>query len=133
MINTKAKGSAAERELIKMFWNAGWAAFRAAGSGSTPLPCPDLIAGTHNRKLAIECKSTKDSKKYLTKKEVDELLEFSRRFGCEAWIGIRFDRNKWYFISTEDMKEGISTYGTNIKDLTNKGLLFEELIGKFEY
>ena len=41
----KSKGSKAERDLIHMFWAKGFGAMRAAGSGSTQHPSPDVIAG----------------------------------------------------------------------------------------
>jgi len=128
MINRKAKGTAAERELIYMFWHQGWAAFRAAGSGSMKLACPDVIAGNVNRKIAVECKTTKSTRQHLTKKEVEELKEFSSKFGCEAWIGIKFDRKNWYFTAPEDLKENEQGFSTSLEILKTKGLLFEELI-----
>ena len=69
----KRKGSNAERELAHMFHNNKWGALRAAGSGSTTLPAPDILAGNGKRYLAIECKSTKDNRKYFPKEEIDQL------------------------------------------------------------
>lgn len=94
----KSKGTAAERDLIHMFWARGWAAFRAAGSGSVPLPCPDLIAGKADRKLAIEVKVIDGTKKYFTRAEIEDLRNFARRFGAEAWLGVKFNRRGWTFV-----------------------------------
>ncbi len=94
----KSKGTAAERDLIHMFWEAGWAAFRAAGSGSVPLPCPDLIAGRDARKLAIEVKVLDGAKKYLTRAEVEDLQNFAVRFGADAWVAVKFNRKGWTFV-----------------------------------
>jgi Holliday junction resolvase - archaeal type len=41
----KSKGSKAERDLIHLFWSKGFAAMRAAGSGSSQHPSPDILAG----------------------------------------------------------------------------------------
>ena len=95
---SKVKGTRVERELFHMFWNHDWGCVRTAGSGSTPLPAPDLLAGNGHRKLAIECKATGELRQYLTVKEVSELVEFSRKFGAEPWIAVRFDRKDWFFI-----------------------------------
>ena len=38
------KGAKFERELVWEFWNSGWVAIRAAGSGRISLPVPDIIA-----------------------------------------------------------------------------------------
>jgi len=74
-MKVKKKGTNAERELVHMFWKAGWAGVRVAGSGSIGYPSPDVIVGNGARRLAIECKATKDRKKYFQRKEILELLE----------------------------------------------------------
>ena len=82
-MNTKAKGSSAERELVHLFWRTeSWACFRAAGSGSTKYPCPDLIAGNNLRKLAIEVKNPGKDYKHLTKEQIEELQQFATTFGA---------------------------------------------------
>ena len=63
-MSTKSRGSNAERDLIHKFWGEGWAALRAAGSGSSQFPAPDIIASNNVRKLAIEVKLTTELKKY---------------------------------------------------------------------
>ena len=146
LINAKAKGTKAERELVHKFWKTQqWVVLRAPGSGSIKYPCPDILAGNPQRKLAIECKSTKQSRQYLTIKEVDELKLFARSFGAEPWIGVRFDsriekkeaasNNGWYFLSVEDIAKtketesrGEGNYVVSMEDAQRKGLLFEELV-----
>src|SRR3989338_40531 len=102
---SKAKGNRAERELLDMFWNNSFAGYRAAGSGSTPLPSPDLLVGNGKRYLAIECKSIKTKAKYLEDEQIKELIEFSKRFGAEAWIGLRFNHIGWYFIQPHKLEK----------------------------
>ncbi len=127
-MNRKAKGLNAERELVSLFWSASWAAIRVAGSGSSRYPSPDVLAGTPTRKLAIECKTTKDPKKYLSEKDIEQLLTFSKVFNAEPWIGVRFDKKEWFFLSIDDLTKTNKGYVIN-EDLTRmKGLLFEELI-----
>ena len=127
-MNKKTKGTKAERELIHFFWKNGFAAMRAAGSGSTPFPCPDIIAGNKIRTLAIECKAIKTLKKYLSKEDIIQLKTFSKTFGAEPWIGIRFDKLKWFFLTPEDLTKTPSGYVVTINDAKNKGLILEELI-----
>jgi Holliday junction resolvase len=127
-MNRKNKGSNAERELVHMFWKNNWACLRAAGSGSTRYCCPDIICGNTTRRIAIECKSTKDKFKYLTKKEVEDLIFFSKKFGTESWIGVRFDNINWFFLNPEDLFETDKNYKIDIESAKRKGLLFEELI-----
>lgn len=129
-MNRKAKGTTAERELIHMFWETKvWAAMRAAGSGSTSFPSPDIVAGNAQRQLAIECKSIGDDAKYLGKEELEQLLTFARTFGAEPWIGIRFSGRKWFFFNPEDMKETQKNFAINRELAEMKGLSFEELTG----
>lgn len=127
-MNRKAKGSNAERELVKMFWSNGFAALRAAGSGSARHPCPDVIARNRIRTIAVECKSTKELKKYLNFEDINQLKEFSSKFGAEPWIGVRFDILKWYFLSLEDLEKTENGYVISIECAKKKGVIFEELI-----
>ncbi|MBS3134544.1 Holliday junction resolvase [Candidatus Woesearchaeota archaeon] len=126
---SKSKGSRVERELVHMFFDQSHIAVRIAGSGSTPLLASDVLAGVNGRVLAIECKSGKD-KRYITKEQINELKEFSKKFGAESWLGVRFDREGWYFLSLEDLDK--SSTGNNFVvdvDLAKrKGLNFGELI-----
>ncbi|MCK5282296.1 MAG: Holliday junction resolvase [Nanoarchaeota archaeon] len=128
-MSRKSKGINAERDLIHKFWANGWAAIRVAGSGSTRYPSPDILAGNGVRRLAIECKCTKDNVRYLTKEEIRELIEFSRIFGAETWIAIKFNKTGWYFLSLEDIKETKNNYVITDEIAKNRGLLFEELTG----
>ena len=131
-LNRKNKGSVAERELIKMFWETdSWAALRVAGSGSAQHPSPDVIVGNGIRRLAIECKSIGDTKRYIDKGEMEQLLVFSRTFGAEAWFGIRFSGKKWFFLNPEDMGETEKNHLVSQEIAERKGLSFDELIGKF--
>jgi len=75
-MSRKSKGISAERDLLHKFWAAGWACLRAAGSGSMKYPCVDLIAGNKLRKLAIECKTSKNTIKYFSKEDIDQLKAF---------------------------------------------------------
>jgi holliday junction resolvase Hjr len=129
LLNKKAKGSNAERDLIHKFNDNGWVAIRSAGSGSQQYPSPDILAGNNVRRVAIECKATADLKKYLTKKEVEELVFFANKFGAEAWIAVRFDRMDWLFINVEDMEKTDKSYSIDIPAAKRKGLSFEQLIG----
>jgi Holliday junction resolvase len=124
----KSKGSNAERELLHMFWSAGWASMRAAGSGSTSHPSPDIIASNRARTVAVECKSSKFTFVYLYKEEVEALDEFCRIYGAEPWVGVRFDRQPWYFIPTSELKDTGKRLRADLKLVTLKGVIFDELV-----
>jgi holliday junction resolvase Hjr len=128
MRQNKKKGSTAERDLINKFWQSGWSAVRAAGSGSTQYPCPDIIAGNSIKKIAIECKFTSDTSKYFTKKEINELLFFSEKFGAEPWVAVKFNKEPWYFFPINDLQEKDNTFSIKLVEAKIKGLLFEDVI-----
>lgn len=133
-MGSKAKGSRLERELMNKFFDTGdYIALRAAGSGSTPLPCPDLLVGGKGRVLAIECKGGKGSR-YIDNKQIEELKEFAKRFGAEAWLGARFDNTEWLFLTIDNLKKSKTgnNFVVDLKLAKLKGIKFEELIGKFK-
>src|SRR3989344_9532180 len=127
----KNKGSNAERELLHKFWSTGkWCAIRSAGSGSMKYPGPDLLVGNKekNRRLAVECKTTKKDKLYLDEHDVSQLKEFSAIFDSRPWFAIKFSRTDWIFISIEDLEKTKTGYTINSEKAKLRGLSFEELI-----
>lgn len=122
---SKIKGTKAERELINMFWENGWAAIRSAGSGSMHFPSPDILAGNKLRRLAIEVKTTKEEKKYFPEEEVKQLINFSSYFGAEPWFAIKFNNKEWAFITPDSLKKAKNAlyFEKNLPFLS-----FEELI-----
>lgn len=127
MVKQKAKGTGAEREIIHKFWGSGWAAVRVAGSGAIKYPSPDIIASNNLRRIAIEVKATKDEAQYITKGQIGQLDEFSRRFGAEAWIGVRFDNRGWFFVSIEELRETEGAFVLDFDKAKSIGMTFEEM------
>ncbi len=129
-MNKKGKGITGERELIHKFWQAEpWVAHRIAGSGSSKYPSPDIIASNNIRKLVIECKCSSNTTLYIPKKEIEELKRFGEMFGAESWVGVKFQKEQWFFLNLEDLQETKSNYSIKLDNAKSKGLLFEELIG----
>jgi len=128
-MNTKAKGSKGERELIHFFNQNGWSAIRAAGSGSQRYPAPDVLAGNAMRRIAIECKVTAENKKYLFPEEIEQLRTFATKFGAEAWIGVHFPSEPWYFLMLEDIENTGKCWAISLEIAKRKGLKVEELLG----
>ena len=112
-----------------MFWEAGHFCLRVAGSGSMPFPCPDLLVGKEGKSFAIECKSSKQDRRYITEQQVNELKQFANGFGAEAWIGMRFNREGWRFLKPEHLGRNGGKHFFVSKDLCQeKGITFETLI-----
>ena len=129
-MSRKSKGTNAERDLVHRFWEKDWACFRAAGSGSSKYPTPDLIAGNSLRKLAIEVKITSDEKKYFDYNEIIDLKKFSDTFGAEAWVAIKFPKTPWVFLTIEDLESSGKHFVVSKQVAERRGLSFEEIISQ---
>lgn len=129
---TKSKGSRAERELFHLLWKEGYAVVRAAGSGSTSQPAPDLLASNGKKTFAIECKSIKGEKKYFSAEELEQLHIFAQIFGAEAWLAIRFDAKGWFFLEAKKIPPSKGEqYVVSYSHLQKEGLQFSEFVGKY--
>ena len=101
-VNTK--GDRRERELVNRLDSAGFAVMRAPASGSaTGRDLPDVLAGNGEAFYAIEAKSSSGDPIYLEGAEVESLIYFSRNFGATPKVGVRFDREDWYFFHPADL------------------------------
>lgn len=128
---SKAKGIRGEREVLHKFWNTGeWVALRVPASGSMPFPCPDIIAGNHSRRLAIECKVTSSASQYFSPDQIADLVTFSRLFGAEPWVSVKFLRKGTYFLSLDDLRKTPKHFVASLEICQQLGLSFDELIRK---
>ena len=131
-MSSKGKGTRYERELIHMFYNSDFGVVRSAGSGSTPLPSPDIIVSNSSSIFAIECKAINAKRKYFSTREIDELKLFSEKFGAIPLIAIRFDRRGWFFVHLNDMGFSRTNHFISLELAQKKGLKFDEIIGKYK-
>jgi Holliday junction resolvase len=98
------KGDRRERELVNALDDRGFAVMRAPASGSaTERELPDVLVGDGDVFYAIEAKSSSGDPIYLTSDEVEALRYFSENFGAKPRIGVRFDREDWYFFHPGDL------------------------------
>ncbi|GGM58902.1 Holliday junction resolvase [Halarchaeum rubridurum] len=98
------KGDRRERELVNRLDEAGFAVMRAPASGAaTTRELPDVLAGDGDVFYAVEAKSSAGDPIYLTGEEVEALVYFSQSFGARPKIGVRFDREDWYFFHPSDL------------------------------
>jgi Holliday junction resolvase len=106
MANSNAKGNRRERELVNALDERGFAVLRAPASGSaTERELPDVLAGDGDAFFAVEAKSSSGDPIYLTGEEVEALVYFSQNFGASPKIGVRFDREDWYFFHPADVHQ----------------------------
>ena len=125
-MGNKEKGANAERELLHMLWQKGFACARVAGSGKIPEPSCDLLAGKFKKKYAIECKTCKDKKRYIEGKQISDFLVLSEIFGLTPVIAVRFNREGWFFLSPGDLEKTPSGLAISLENAKKLGKTFEE-------
>ncbi len=104
MRNRYKKGADFERQLVLDFWDNGWAAVRAAGSGTRIQPVPDIIATKKCRIIVVECKTT--TKDCLSlKTAITELERYQKIGGGQAYIAVKFLREKPRFYNLKELKK----------------------------
>ena len=131
-MNRKAKGTNAERELIHMLLERGWYPIRAAGSGSARYPSPDIMAANGIRRLAIECKTSSDPKRYVTREQIEELRIFSAKFNAEPWLAFKHN-TFWYFMALDELISTGKLLLVTEELAKNKGLSVDEACGNKIY
>ena len=131
---SQAKGDRRERELVNALDEAGFAVMRAPASGSaTERELPDVLAGDGEVFYAIEAKSSAGDPIYLTGEEVEALIYFAQNFGAKPRIGVRFDREDWYFFHPADLHvtDG-GNYRVKKETALADGTDFAEFVGESE-
>ena len=134
MANSNAKGDRRERELVNRLDESGFAVMRAPSSGSaTERELPDVLAGDGETFYAIEAKSSSGDPIYLTGEEIEALVYFSRNFGAKPRVGVRFDREDWYFFHPGDLHETDGgNYRVKKETAIAEGTDFPEFAGESE-
>jgi holliday junction resolvase Hjr len=127
-MSAKRKGSNTERELIRLFQEAGWGAIRVAGSGSNRNPSADILAGSKGRMLVIECKSSSKEKIYISDEQIEDFKVFGTRFGAELWVGLRFNRTPWCFLELNQLTNSGKSWSVAKEFAQKQGISFEKLI-----
>ncbi|MEA1930738.1 Holliday junction resolvase Hjc [Halohasta litorea] len=131
-MSANRKGDRRERELVNRLDESGFAVMRAPASGSaTDRELPDVLAGDGERFYAIEAKSSSGDPIYLSGEEVEALIYFAQNFGAKARIGVRFDREDWYFFHPGDLytTDG-GNYRVKKETALADGVDFEEFVGR---
>ena len=129
-MKNKAKGSNAERELLFMLYNKGFAVSRVAGSGSSTLPTPDIIAVKKRKGFAIECKTKSGEYLNIRPEQIKELEIWENLFGLKSYIAWRLGKDQWYFLHYTKMNKTKKAYSIKKKEIKKKGKDFEKFITK---
>ena len=124
-MSNKAKGSKAERELLDILTENGWRAARVAGSGvNDNSPCDLFAAKMGKRGYVIEAKSSKKSTVYITREQIQDFVLFSQMIGLNPVIALRFNREGWFFITPQQLKDTGKYWAASLKDAKSEGKRF---------
>ncbi|MFT7615205.1 MAG: Holliday junction resolvase [Candidatus Woesearchaeota archaeon] len=126
-MSLKSKGLALERELVHLLQDHGFSAVRVAASGATQTPSTDILAGNTRSVYSFECKSVKGNSRYISKSQIADFLVFSRKFGAQPFIAVRFSRKPWKFMLCEDLHETPGNFGFNRDLVERKGIDLADL------
>jgi Holliday junction resolvase len=128
MMKNKKKGSNAERELLLEFFKKGFAVLRVAGSGSSSLPCPDLIAIKKGSGVSIECKTKKGLYLNIKQCQIEELKIWEETSGFKSYVAWRLGKDKWYFLHYSSLNKTKKAYSIKKEEIIEKGKIFEEFL-----
>ena len=129
-MGSNSKGSRKERELVQLLDDRNFATMRApASGGGTRRRLPDILTGNGDAFYALEVKNSAGDPIYFPVRESAALEYFAANFGAVPRIGVRFDREDWYFFAPEELyvtdglqyrikKETALSDGTTLSELT---------------
>ncbi len=123
--NKKALGISAEREVVEMFWKAGGAAIRIAGSGSIRKPSADVVAFLKHH-FVVEVKKTKNDFQYMNIKQMQDLKDFSVLFDANPIVAVKFDK-VWKFFDLDDVLNRAMTAGGKFRLNVDEGHEFMDM------
>jgi len=122
------KGANAERELLRLLYNEGFAVVRVAGSGASKFPEPDCLAFRKSQKFAFECKARSGRYLHIPKEQMESLIMWSRQADLPAYIAWKISHKGWLFIRPEDFAVRKKSYAIDIETAMKKGKTFEEFV-----
>ena len=124
------KGANAERELIHALFDKGLAVLRVAGSGTTSLPSPDVVAMRPGLGIAIECKAWSKAYLHISLAQMSELEIWSKRAGTDFYVAWKIPRKGWFFLKPEQFNKTDKAYNISRKKALTHGLVLGVVIGE---
>ena len=124
-MSNKSKGSNAERALVKLFTENGWRALRIAGSGGgDESPCDVIVGKVGRRGHAIEVKSSKKNRIYITKEQIDDFMRFSLMLGLSPVIAVKFNYQGWIFLEPSVLEDTGKYWAVSLENAQKNGNKF---------
>ncbi|MEM4663179.1 MAG: Holliday junction resolvase Hjc [Candidatus Diapherotrites archaeon] len=123
-----SKGANAERELLGLFYNAGFAVVRVAGSGASKYPEPDCLAFRKDKKYAFECKARSGKYLNIPKEQLESFVEWAKQADLQAYIAWKIPRKGWLFIKPEHLVPRKKGYAIDINRAIAIGKSINQLV-----
>lgn len=124
------KGANAERELIKVLWANGFATVRAAGSGVTPLPSPDLITLGNGRKVAFECKAWDSSYLNIPIEQFLTTKQWCSIAGADFFVAWKIPNRGWLFLKPSDFSRADKNFCISLKKAHSHSVPLNVILGR---
>ena len=123
------KGANAERELLKILWEKGYAVCRAAGSGKNALPMPDLIVMGKGRSIVLEAKAWRNNNLTILDCQMQELYKWEEIARAEVYVAWRYPNRGWLFIKPSLFHKN-KHYSISYSEARRTGITLEVLLGE---
>ena len=124
------KGANAERELIHILFDNGFAVLRVAGSGVSPLPSPDVVALKNGKILAFECKAWKASSLAIPLADMDDEINWAKTAGAEFFIAWKIPREGWLFVRHYHFHKTLKNYMLSLEDAKRHSTTLAVIMGE---
>ncbi len=124
------KGANAERELIRTLWGMGFASLRAAGSGVTPLPSPDIVALGNRKIIAFECKAWNSSYLSLSIEQFLTTKQWAKIAGADFFVAWKVPKKGWLFLKPEHFTRNEKNFAISLKKANASAVDLNMVLGK---
>lgn len=127
-MTTYQKGARSERELIKIFSEAGFSVIRAAGSGVSQTSPPDILVLKGDLRYAIECKAWNKNRIAIPPEKYIALLEWEKNTNIKTLIGWKLPYKGWKFVSLNELEKNANSYSITMKKIEEVGKEIKSLL-----
>ena len=121
------KGARAERELIKMFLDKGFAVIRAAGSGVNS-NSPDILVFKKGVQYAFECKAWNKDYLSIEKEKVKRLIKWEKTTGITTMIAWKIPYDGWFFVYPQEMSNSAKYCSISKNKIKQINRVFDNLV-----
>lgn len=122
------KGARGERELIRIFSDAGFSVIRAAGSGVSSTSPPDILVFKQDRRFAMECKAWNRNRIAIEHDKYEALKGWQDNTGIVTMIAWKIPYKGWKFVPITELEQNPASYSITLKRTEEIGKTLENLI-----